>query len=243
MRLQWNLDIGGIGRLLGRNAVEHDTGGELRNFGGADDGHGTAEAEAGESDLGTVARQILRRSPHRLGRRVHEIQRVHLLRRRVRVVIGHDGALVEIGRQRIEARAGEAVAHALDLVLQTPPLLDHHHARRIAARGVGEIAGCLFAVGTLESDDGTHGSSAGSLNGLGPFWRLRTTDAIHTLSSGSVIPGCAYRERARNLEIPGSMLRIAPKWCSKQKSPYGAFRILVAVIRHFSARRPRPSSW
>src|SRR5215218_6206815 len=47
MRLQWNLHIRGLGCLLWRNAVEHHAGRQLRNFGGADDGHRAAEAEAG----------------------------------------------------------------------------------------------------------------------------------------------------------------------------------------------------
>src|SRR5262249_61555054 len=46
---------------------------------------------------------------------------------------------------------------ALDLVLQPPPFLDHHDAGRIAARGIGEIAGGILAVRTLEGDAGAHG--------------------------------------------------------------------------------------
>jgi len=43
---------------------------------------------------------------------------VHLFAGSIGVVIRHHLALVEIGRQRIEAGRREAVAHALDLVLQ-----------------------------------------------------------------------------------------------------------------------------
>ena len=165
MRLQRNAHVGGLGRLLRRNAVEHHARGQLRNFRRADDGHRAAEAEAGEADLGAVARQILRGAAHGLRGGVHEVERVHLFAGRVRVVIRHHLALVEIGRQRVEAGAREAVAHALDLVLQAPPFLDHHDAGRVAARRVGEIAGRVLAVRTLEGDDGAHGSSDDFLTG------------------------------------------------------------------------------
>src|SRR3954468_18530754 len=60
MRLQRNPNVGGLPRLLRRNAEEYDPGRELRNLGGADDGDRAAEAEAGKANLGAVARQILR---------------------------------------------------------------------------------------------------------------------------------------------------------------------------------------
>jgi hypothetical protein len=40
----------------------------------------------------------------------------------------------------------------------------------------------------------------------GAFWRHRTKEAI----GHPVIPGREHSKRTRNLEIPGSMLRIAP---------------------------------
>src|SRR6202035_416770 len=84
-----------------------------------------------------------------------------------------------IGRQRVEAGQREAVAHALDLILQPPPFLDHHHARRIAAGGIGEIAAGVLAVRTLEGNAGTHGFLP-RFPGADwrPFWLLRRRDAI-----------------------------------------------------------------
>src|SRR5262249_36414921 len=47
MSLQRDLDVGGLGRLPRRNAIEHPPSRKLWNLGGADNGYGTAEAEAG----------------------------------------------------------------------------------------------------------------------------------------------------------------------------------------------------
>ena len=116
MGLQRNLDVGGFCGLLRRDAVEHDARGKLRKPGRADDGDRAAEAKAGEADLGAVARQILRGAAHVLRGGVHEIERIHLFAGRIGVVIGHDLALVEIGRQRVEAGYRKTVAQALDVL-------------------------------------------------------------------------------------------------------------------------------
>src|SRR6202012_3089027 len=55
MRLQRNLDVGGLGRLLWRNAIEHDAGSQLGDLGGADNGHRATEAETGQADLWAAA--------------------------------------------------------------------------------------------------------------------------------------------------------------------------------------------
>jgi hypothetical protein len=59
--------------------------------------------------LAPFARQILRGAAHGLRGGVHEIERVHLFAGRIRVVIRHHRALVEVRRQRIEARHRKAV--------------------------------------------------------------------------------------------------------------------------------------
>src|ERR1700741_944300 len=157
MRLQRDSDVGRLRRLLWGNAVEHDARGELGNFRSPDDRHGAAQAETGEPDPRAVAPKVLCGAAHGLRGQVHEIERVHLFARRVGVMIGHHLALVEIGRQRIKTRARKTIAHALDLVLQSPPFLDPHDAGRVATGCVGEIAGRFLAVRTLEIDDGAHG--------------------------------------------------------------------------------------
>src|SRR5437868_3712725 len=116
-----------------------------------------AHAEAGQTDLGAVASEILRGAAHGLRGGVDEIERVHLFAGGIGVVIRHHLALVEIGRQGVEAGHRKAIAQPLDLLLQSPPFLDHHHTRRVAARGVGEIAAGVLAVRTLETDAGAHG--------------------------------------------------------------------------------------
>ena len=225
MRLQRNFHIRRLCRLLRRDAVKHHARGEFRDFGGADDGHRAAEAEAGEADLGAVAAEILHGAAHGLRGGVHEIQRVHLFAGGIGVVIGHHLALVEIGRQGVEAGQREAVAHALDLILQPPPFLDHHHTRRVAAGGVGEIAAGVLAVRTLEADAGAHGfllRFSGADWRL--FWLLWGRDAIvlaehdgvlpHTLPSSPDERICAHSGGARSCaprRIATSILRGSPK--------------------------------
>src|SRR4051812_22882443 len=180
MRLQRDLHVRRLCRLLRRNAVEHHAGGQLRNFGGADDRHRAAETEAGQADLAAIPGEILRRAAHGLRGGVHEIERVHLFGGAVGVVIGHHRALEQVGRQRVEAGQREPVAQSLDLLGKAPPFLDHDHARRVAAPGVGEIAVGILAVRTLERDVGTHGflRCFPELVDLQPFCPLRGPNAI-----------------------------------------------------------------
>ncbi|MGY4508732.1 hypothetical protein ACVIN2_002186 [Bradyrhizobium sp. USDA 3650] len=93
------------------------------------------------------------------------------LPRRVGVVIRHHLAFVEIRRERIETGQREAVAETLDLVRQAPPFLDDDHARRVAARGIGEIPRCVLAVRALEGDGGSHGVLRRVFE-FAAFWRL-----------------------------------------------------------------------
>ena len=117
MGLQRNFHIRRLCRLLGRDTVEHDARGQLGNPGGADDGHCPAETEAGQANLGTILGEILHGATHGLRGGVDEVQRVHFFSGGVGVVIGHHLAVIEIGRQRVEAGHREAVAQALDLLL------------------------------------------------------------------------------------------------------------------------------
>src|SRR5437899_5475267 len=55
-------------------------------------------------------------------------------------------AVVHVGRQRGEALGGEAVTDVLDVLYESPPLLDHEHARALARRGRCEVTGGLAAV-------------------------------------------------------------------------------------------------
>src|SRR5580704_7503198 len=54
VRLKWDPDVRGLGRLLRWDTVEHHARGELGDFGGADDRHRAAEAKPGQADLGAV---------------------------------------------------------------------------------------------------------------------------------------------------------------------------------------------
>ena len=72
------------------------------------------------------ARHVARGAVHR--------QLRHELAGLVHLVVGGQLAVVEVGRQRHEALAGELVAHGLDPGVETPPLLDHDHARHLTRR-------------------------------------------------------------------------------------------------------------
>ena len=92
---------------------------------------GAAKAKAGEADFRAIGLEMQHRAAHDLVGRLQKIQRRHFAVGRVRVVIGHHRPGIEIRRQRVEPGVGEAMAQALDLVLQAPPFLNHHQPRRI----------------------------------------------------------------------------------------------------------------
>src|SRR5262249_58234340 len=112
--------------------------------------------EAGEADLDAGALEELRGAAHGLVRGLQEIERVHLAARGLGVVIGNDRAGVEVGRERFVSGQCEAVADALDLLLQAPPLLDDDHAWSLGTSGLGEIPRRPLAVRPWECDVGAH---------------------------------------------------------------------------------------
>ena len=75
-----------------------------------------------------------------------KIERTHLPVRSFRVVVGHDGASIEVGRQRLITGVGKPFAHSLDLILQAPPFLDDNKAGPVGPRRFGEITGSVLAV-------------------------------------------------------------------------------------------------
>src|SRR4029077_11202403 len=72
---------------------------------------------------------------------------------------GGEAALIQIGSQRIVAGAGKAVGHPADLVVETPPLLDHDDPRP-SLPGCRQIAFGLAPVGTSKLDHRAHRSSS-----------------------------------------------------------------------------------
>jgi hypothetical protein len=70
--------------------------------------------------------QVVDRAANVLVRGAGKIQAVHQVAGLVRLL--RDAALEQVGRQGVEAGAGEAVGDAADLVVEPPPFLDHHHA-------------------------------------------------------------------------------------------------------------------
>ena len=154
--LERNLDVRSLDRLLGGQPVEGNRRCQLGDLRRGDHRHRPAHAITRDADLGPVALEVLDRTANILLGGVEEIQRRHLLGRAVRVMIGHDDALVEVRRQGVEPREREAIDHRFDLLRQPPPFLDDDDPWRVAARGVGEIALGVAAVGAFERDLGAH---------------------------------------------------------------------------------------
>src|SRR5262249_3468512 len=55
-------------------------------------------------------------------------------------------AVVHVGRERREALAGEPIADALDVADESPPFLEHEHARALARGRRGQVSGGLTAA-------------------------------------------------------------------------------------------------
>ena len=83
------------------------------------------------------AGQMLDRAGDVLVRGADEVEAAHHVVGLVRLL--RHAALVEVGRQRVVARAREAIGDAADLVVQPPPFLDHDDAR-LALAGFGQVA-------------------------------------------------------------------------------------------------------
>jgi len=95
-------------------------------------------------------------SAHVLSGGVAEIQVLHQVLGLV--CLQRDLAAIQVGHQRAITRRRELVRHAADLVVQTPPLLDHNDARRACRRGgFGEIAVDACAIGPRKADRLAHG--------------------------------------------------------------------------------------
>src|ERR1700733_5825410 len=121
--LKRNLDVRGFDGLLGRKSVKRNRRGQLRDFCGPDYRDRPAHAKSGDSDLSPIAFEILDCPTYGLLGRVEEVQRHHLFRGALRVVIRHDNAVEEVGRQRVKTGKRETIDQSLDLFGQPPPLL------------------------------------------------------------------------------------------------------------------------
>ena len=137
------LDLGGERRPVGlctgpRNeSVERrDPSHGIGSLAGGNESQATTHTEADNTHLGT-ARALLQQ----IDRARHvfaclgEVERHHQLAR----AIGFGGRLtvVQVGRNGHETCGGEAIDDVFDVVVQTPPLLDHDDARTSVA---GDVA-------------------------------------------------------------------------------------------------------
>src|SRR6185436_3321410 len=68
------------------------------------------------------------------------------------IMIGHDRAGVEIRGKRLVTSEREAIADALDLILQAPPLLNDDDTRGLGATGLSQVASRLRAVRPAKRD-------------------------------------------------------------------------------------------
>src|SRR5262249_39246875 len=85
--------------------------------------------------------------------RLAAVERGHELARLLRVL--RHLSVIEVGREREETLRREPLEQRADVIIHAPPLLDEHHARRLAgACGHGQLAARLLAGLRLELDPG-----------------------------------------------------------------------------------------
>ena len=149
------LDLRGVDVLERRVAVPDDARVHLGHVDRREHRERAAHAEAGDADLGAAFLQILDGAADILARRIGEVEPGHQVVRLLRI---HRGlAAVEIGHQRAVAGLRQLVGHALDLIVESPPFLDHHQPGCLGrCRGLGEIAVDALAVGAVEAHGFAH---------------------------------------------------------------------------------------
>ena len=153
MALQRDRDRPRVGEFGRRDAVVADARIGFGDVHAAGDGQRAAHAEPHHRDLGAGGLEMPGGAAQVLMGGAGEVEPFHPVAGLVRVA-GH-AALVEIGRQRVEAGRGEAVGDAADLVVQSPPFLDHHDSGPAGAR-LGIVAARGAAVRPLERDRLAH---------------------------------------------------------------------------------------
>ena len=151
-------DLRGVRRLGGGNAIKANRRVQLGNLHPRDDGDGASHAESQHRGLSAAGLEVLDGPPHVLSGSPGPVQARHHMVGLVRTL--GDPPPVEVRHQGAVSLPGQPVGHALDLAVEPPPLLNHHHAGRVTAtgntatgntaRGSGQIARHLLAGGTVE---------------------------------------------------------------------------------------------
>src|SRR6266511_80557 len=113
------------------------------------------DAEPGHADAvaghGGVALQVVDGPDHVLGRLL-DVERHHHLRCLVRLLQRGLGAAVQVWREGDEPFGRVPVAHLLDLLVETPPLLDHHDPRALPTVRYRQVALRLTTVARERHD-------------------------------------------------------------------------------------------
>ena len=110
---------------------------------------------------------------------------LHQVRGLVHLVVPCELAVIEIRRERHEARLSQTVRHLLDAGIQTPPLLDHQHAWSRAARGRRQVTGRHVSI-TAKFNSLSH-ARKDNLIAMKTLWSaLATTVALSTIGVADV---------------------------------------------------------
>ena len=149
------------GLFGGRNAVVAHRRVAVGEPGRGDRGERAAHAEAHDRGPFQARLEVLQRALHLDLGSPDPIEPLH----QVVGLVGHGRhpAVVEVGRGRREPGRREALGHALDLVVQAPPFLDHDDAGARAVH-LGQIARRRAAV---RAGEGDHGQSDRPRTALG----------------------------------------------------------------------------
>src|SRR5439155_6565051 len=155
VELERDRNLRDVRGLFRRESVPRRCRVDIFDKNGRQYGQGAAHAEADHPDFGAGLLQVLRRAANVLTCRLAEIEVSHQVLR----LCGIECHLtfIEVGNQRSIAESGELVGDSLDLVIEAPPLLDHHYARSLVNLSWGrQVAVTLFPVGPFESDHLSH---------------------------------------------------------------------------------------
>ena len=139
--------------------VRHHGAHSVSLLGGEDHAEHAAHAEPDRAHAvsahGLVAEEEVDSAAH-VARRPIRWQRVHELGRLVHLGVLGQIAVVQVGSESRETLACELVAHALDVGVEPPPLLQDDHTRPRSLWSARQIAACGVAV-ARELDVLTHG--------------------------------------------------------------------------------------
>ncbi len=158
MTHQRSFDPRGVDVLERRIPVPRHEGVGFRHIAGGQECEGAAHAEPGDADLGASGRlQILHCTADVLSRRRAEVESLHQVLRFL--LFERFLAAVEIRDQSTVSGRREVVRNAANLVVESPPLLNHDDAGLGTVRIAGQVAIDVGAIRTVVGDQVAHRGS------------------------------------------------------------------------------------